>query len=85
MGWFRESDWQSNPPRACKIRYPDCSSWPEWAKAYKPEWSYWLPKRNFWPDDELLLFEEELFDMLTELREVEAFVETKFKELENQA
>jgi len=80
-GWYPDSDWQSTDKRGAPAQYPECSNWIEWAKAYKPEWSGWLPKEQFHIDNKTL-FKKMLAEQLAELREVEAFIETKFKELD---
>ena len=83
VGWYPNSNWESTDPRGAPARYPGYTDWAVWAKDYKPEWSPRLPKKEFYPGNEAI-FEEMLADLLRDLREIEAFVEAKFKELDEQ-
>lgn len=40
IGWYRDSVWESTDPDGPTTKYGDLGSWVEWAKAWKPEWSF---------------------------------------------
>jgi len=78
-GWYPESDWQSVHPRGAPARYPGFTSWVQWAKSYKPEWSHALPDPRWWPE---ATFQADYDATLKFLQEVEAHVSATFARLD---
>ena len=61
--------------------HPEYASWAAWAKAYKAEWSHYLPNRKYWPEDR---FELDYARLLREVQRVEARVVREFQRLDAQ-
>ena len=79
VGWYKDSSWTDEGELSAKECYPGFSDWISWAKAYKPEWSSFMPKRKYWDP---ATFEAAYAKELAFHRKVEKFIEQKFKELD---
>jgi hypothetical protein len=40
VGWYAESAWLSEDPKGAPARYGAFTSWVEWVRVWKPEWSF---------------------------------------------
>jgi hypothetical protein len=79
VGWYSDSDFSHKEEFSAGANYPGYTSWAAWAKDYKPEWNYRLPKKKYHPPES---FEEDYNTELNSIKEVETFVVNKFVELD---
>lgn len=79
VGWYRDSDFEKTGEHSAGTRYPGYTSWANWAKDYKPEWSHHLPKAKFWPAK---TFKKQYQAELASIKKVEAFVVAVFEKLD---
>lgn len=79
VGWYPDADFKYTGERCAGALYPGYTSWSTWAKDYKPEWSHYLPKRKYWPEE---TYEREYARCLAILRRTEQRVVDLFVELD---
>jgi len=78
VGWFCNEEWLSDHERGAKASYPGYTDWVSWARDWKPEWSGWLFRDETFPG---AAAENE--ELLAGVREIEAFIVARFKELDH--